>query len=59
MEDILRYSRDMGSRNTLWIPDDFEVDALIEFLKENCIPGMVPIKAAFTTFSASDGTLIF
>jgi len=38
VEDILRYSRDMGSRHTLWIPDDFEVDALIEFLKENCLP---------------------
>jgi len=38
VEDILRYSRDMGSRHTLWIPDDFEVEALVEFLKENCLP---------------------
>lgn len=45
VEDILRYSRDMGSRNTLWVPDDFEVDDLIGFLKRECIddPALHPI----------------
>ena len=37
VDDILGYSRDMGSRNTLWIPNDFTVKELIKYLKEECI----------------------
>ena len=37
VDDILGYSRDIGSRNTLWIPNDFTVKELIKYLKEECI----------------------
>ena len=37
VDDILGYSRDIGSRNTLWIPNDFTVKELIQYLKDECI----------------------
>ena len=37
VDDILGYSRDIGSRNTLWIPNDFTVKELIKYLKNECI----------------------
>lgn len=37
VDDILGYSRDIGSRNTLWIPNDFTVKELINYLKDECI----------------------
>ena len=37
VEDILGYSRDIGSRNTLWIPSDFTVKELIAYLSSECI----------------------
>ena len=37
VEDILGYSRDIGSRNTLWIPSDFTVKELIKYLQTECI----------------------
>merc|ERR1719203_1143300 len=35
VDDILGYSRDIGSRNTLWIPNDFTVKELIKYLRMN------------------------
>merc|ERR1719464_2100114 len=37
VEDILGYSRDIGSRNTLWIPSDFTVKELMAYLSSECI----------------------
>ena len=37
VDDLLGYSRDIGSRNTLWIPSDFTVKELISFLKTECL----------------------
>jgi len=37
VEDVLGYSRDFESRHTLWIPDDFTLFELKEFLSKQCI----------------------
>jgi len=37
VEDVLGYSRDFESRHTLWIPDDFTLVELKEFLTKQCI----------------------
>merc|ERR1712187_765594 len=37
VDNVLRYSRDLQSRHTLWIPDDFLVEELKEFLEKTCI----------------------
>ena len=46
MDDILGYSRDMGSRNTLWIPSDFTIKELLNYLYDECIsdPKLVEIR---------------
>ena len=37
VDDLLGYSRDIGSRNTLWIPSDFTVKELVAFLQRECV----------------------
>jgi len=46
VENVLRYSRDLQSRHTLWIPDDFTFGELKEFLDKQCVddPSLHPIK---------------
>lgn len=46
VDNVLRFSRDLQSRHTLWIPDDFTVKELKEFLQVQCIddPSLHAIK---------------
>ena len=46
VRDVLGYSRDMGSRNTLWIPDDFTIREFIEYCQQECIsdPKLLPLR---------------
>ena len=46
VRDVLGYSRDMGSRNTLWIPDDFAINEFIKYCKQECIsdPKLLPLR---------------